>query len=43
VEIQYGGLYFDRGQSTEVTSYDYDGYLVGERITLNRPRNFYFD
>src|SRR5262249_9506787 len=43
VEIQYGGLYFDRGQSTEVTSYDYDGYLVGERITLNRPRSFYFD
>ncbi len=43
VEIQYGGLYFDRGQSTEVTSYDYDGYLVGERITLNRPRNLYFD
>jgi hypothetical protein len=43
VEIQFGGLYFDRGQSTEVTSYDYDGYLVGERIILNRPRKFYFD
>lgn len=43
VEIQYGGLYFDRGQSTEVTSYDYDGYLVGERIALNRPQNLYFD
>jgi len=34
---------FDRGQSTEVTSYDYDGYLVGERITLDRPGNLYFD
>jgi len=43
VEVQYGGLYFDRGQSTEVTSHDYDGYLVGERITLSRRRNLYFD
>jgi hypothetical protein len=43
IEIQYGGLYFDRGQSTEVTSYDYDGYLVGERIMVNRPRYLYFD
>ena len=43
VEVQYGGLYFDRGQSTEVTSYDYDGYLVGERITFSRPRNLDFD
>ncbi len=43
VELQYGGLYFERGQSTEVTSYDYDGYLVGERVTLTRPHNFYFD
>ncbi|MGH9581147.1 MAG: hypothetical protein ACRD2R_09140, partial [Terriglobales bacterium] len=43
VEVQYGGLSFLHGESTETTSYDYDGYLVGERISLTRPLRFYFD
>ncbi|HEY0723872.1 MAG TPA: caspase family protein, partial [Pyrinomonadaceae bacterium] len=43
VEVQYGGLYFQRGESSEITTYDNDGYLMGERIIIQRPRNFFFD
>ena len=43
LEVQYGGFGFVRGQSTEVTTYDNDGYLTGERIILTRPRNLYFN
>ncbi|MBI1765072.1 MAG: hypothetical protein HYR56_26980 [Acidobacteria bacterium] len=43
VELQIGGLYFNRGESTEITTYDNDGYLVGERLSLKRPRQLFFD
>ena len=43
VELQVGGLYVNRGESTEITSYDDDGYLTGERLTLRRPAEAYFD
>lgn len=35
VEFQYGGLPVVRGESSEITSYDNDGYLVGQRLTLS--------
>jgi hypothetical protein len=31
LELQAGGLYMARGDNTEVTSYDNDAYIVGER------------
>lgn len=43
VELQVGGLYINRGENTEVTSYDDDGYVMGERATLRRPSMAYFD
>ena len=43
VEVQYGGLYLVRGESTEITTYDEDGYIVGERVSLKRPDNLFFD
>ncbi|MGI9065944.1 MAG: caspase family protein [Pyrinomonadaceae bacterium] len=43
VEVQFGGLYFNRGESTEITTYDNDGYLMGERVVLQRPKNLFFD
>lgn len=43
VELQYGGLYILHGESTEITGYDYDGYLTGQRVSLKRPQNLYFD
>ena len=35
VEFQYGGLPIVRGESSEITSYDNDGYLTGQRLTLS--------
>ena len=43
VEISYGSMGFVRGESTEITTYDNDGYLTGERLSVKRPREFYFD
>ncbi len=38
VEMQVGSLYFDRGENTELISYDNDAYLDGERITVRRAQ-----
>ncbi len=43
VELQYGGLYVNRGENDEFTTYDDDGYVVGERASLRRPNDLYFD
>lgn len=43
VEMQWGGLAVAYGESTEVTSYDYDGYLTGERVRLSQPKRLFFD
>ena len=43
MEAEYGSLYVLHGESTEITSYDYHAYLVGQRISLQRPQNFFFD
>lgn len=43
VEGQLGGLYIVRGESTELTTYDEDGYIMGERISVRRPKDLYFD
>jgi hypothetical protein len=40
---EVGGLYIIKGESTEITTYDDDGYIMGERITLRRPQNLFFD
>ena len=36
LEMQVGGLHFVRGENTEITTYDNDAYLVGERITVQQ-------
>lgn len=43
MEIAVGGVGIARGQSTEITSYDNDGFLMGERVTIRRPDEIYFD
>jgi hypothetical protein len=43
VEFQYGGIGINRGVNSEMTSYDNDGYLVGGRVSVKRPKNFFFD
>jgi hypothetical protein len=43
IEIQAGGLGIVKGENTEITSYDNDGYIVGERVSVKRPRTFHVD
>jgi len=43
LEVQYGGIGINRGVNTEMTSYDDDGYLVGGRVSVKRPKNLFFD
>ena len=43
VEGQYGGMYIIKGESTEVTTYDDDGYVTGGRLTVRRPRELFLD
>jgi hypothetical protein len=43
VEAQYGGFYILRGESTELTTYDEDGYLIGQRISVKRPAELFLD
>lgn len=37
VEFEFGGFGINHGVNTEATSYDDDGYMSGERITIKRP------
>jgi hypothetical protein len=43
LELQVGGIGLVRGESTEITSYDNDGYVMGERVTVKQPARFYLD
>ena len=43
LEVQVGGLAFVRGESTEITSYDNDGYVMGERISIKQPARLHLD
>ncbi len=43
VEAQYGGLYILKGESSELTTYDEDGYIIGQRVSVKRPKQFYLD
>jgi hypothetical protein len=41
IEIQFGGI--NRGESTEITSYSNNGYLMGQRVAVRRPDKLFFD
>lgn len=43
VEGQVGGLFVTRGEQDEWISFDDDGFIMGERGTVKRPKNLYFD
>jgi hypothetical protein len=40
---EYGSLPIERGQSTEITTYDEDGYLTGERLRFHAPHALWLD
>ncbi len=41
IEFQFGGLGIDRGVNSEATSYDDDGYISGERVSIKRPKQLF--
>jgi hypothetical protein len=43
IEIQFGGIGINSGENTEITAYDNDSYLTGERIVVRGPKQFWFD
>jgi len=42
-DAEWGGLGIARGDGTEITTYDNDGYIVGERLSIRRPKDLYVD
>ncbi|HSC26680.1 MAG TPA: hypothetical protein VLD67_05370 [Vicinamibacterales bacterium] len=40
VQIEVGGLYLSRGESTEATTYDNNGYIVGERLVIGSAARY---
>jgi hypothetical protein len=43
LEAQVGSLYAVRGETTEITNYDNDVYLTGERLVVRDPRRLFVD
>jgi hypothetical protein len=43
VEAQVGSLYLWRGESTEITGYDNDGFITGLRVSVRRPAQLFFN
>ncbi len=43
LEFQVGGITPYNGENTEVTGYDTDGFMMGERVYIRAPKHAYFD
>jgi len=43
IEVQYGGLDIWHDESTDITGYAYNGYVAGERVSIKRPQELFFD
>jgi hypothetical protein len=43
VEIQVGGIDINRGENSEITTWDNDGYITGERLLVRHPKALWFD
>ena len=43
IGVEIGGLSLAHGESTEITAYDDDGYIAGERLRIRRPARLFFD
>ncbi len=41
--LEVGSFGFERGFSSEITTFDDDGYLSGERIRIHAPHQLFFD
>jgi hypothetical protein len=43
VTVEFGSLAIEHGQNTEITSFDDDGYIAGERVRIHDPKHLFFD
>jgi hypothetical protein len=43
VTVEFGSFGIERGLSTEITTFDEDGYLSGERIRIHDSKHLFFD
>jgi hypothetical protein len=43
IQFQYGSLPILRGSTSEDIGYDEDGYIAGERLSIKRPKQLFFD
>ena len=43
VTVEFGSFGIERGLSSEITTFDEDGYLSGERICVHDARHLFFD
>ncbi len=43
VTVEVGSFGFERGYSSEITTFDEDGYLTGERVRVRDPKHLFFD
>jgi hypothetical protein len=43
ITVEFGSFGFERGLSTEITTFDEDGYLSGERVRFHDPKHLFFD
>ncbi|HKP68918.1 MAG TPA: hypothetical protein VJV05_06520 [Pyrinomonadaceae bacterium] len=43
LEVQIGGIAPHNGENTEITGYDNDAYLMGERVRIKYPKKLWFD
>jgi hypothetical protein len=43
IVIEAGSFGIERGLSTEITTFDDDGYIAGERVRIKDPRHLFFD
>ena len=43
LDVQFGGIAPNNGENTEITGYDNDAYLMGERVKIHYAKKLYFD
>jgi len=41
--LEFGSLPIEHGQNSEITSFDDDGYISGERVRVRDPKHLFFD
>ena len=43
LQVLVGGIAVNQGENSEITGYDNDSYITGERVTLRKVKALYFD